>query len=116
MNLYGSGEKSLVRTDLYQRLLVGERESKEAAIRYVQETEAVEPRFNREERTDLSIDQNPIRRKLRYPGVIGVSRGVVEELTIRCEITVIEDERNLVFARGKMKRIFYLVADEKHAE
>jgi hypothetical protein len=48
--------------------------------------------------------------------VLGIAGGGVIELAVGGEVTVVEDERELVFPGGQVERLLSGVADKEHAE
>ncbi len=91
-------------------------EAEEAAVGGVEDAEAIEARFDLEVRADLAVDEDAVGSEFGDPGMVGVSGGGVKELAVGCEVAVVEDEGDLVFAGGEMERVFDGVADEEEAE
>ncbi len=109
-------KQALIAADLSHGLVVVEGEAEEAAVGGVEDAEAIEARFDLEVRTDFAVDEDTVRSKFRNPRMIRISGGGVKELAVGCEVTVVKDEGNLVFAGGEMERVFVGVADEEETK
>ncbi len=114
--LHRCWEEALIAADLNQGLVIVEGEAEEAAVGRVEDAEAVEARFDLEVGAYLSVDEDAVGSEFGDPGMFGISGGGVKELAVGREVAVVEDEGDLVLAGGEMERVFYLVADEEHAE
>ena len=99
-----------------KRLAVAEAEIEEAAVGGVEHAKAVEAGFEFDVGADLPVNEDSVGAELRDPGAGRVSGDVVEELSVGDEVTVVEDNGDLVLALGEVESVFVLVADEEHAE
>jgi hypothetical protein len=109
------GEQALIDADLVEGLPVSEGQGEEAAVGGVKDAEAVEARLNHEVRPYLAVKEDTGAAELGNPGVFGIARLGVEELTVGGELAVVDLKRNLVFAGRKFEGILCGVAQKGHA-
>jgi hypothetical protein len=112
----GGGEKTLVGSNLNERLAIGEGKVEEAAIGGVDQAETVEAGFDLKVWANFTVDENAVGAELGDPWVFGIAGGVVEELAIGGEVAVIEEQRDFIFSGRQVEGILKLVAEKKHAE
>jgi len=112
----GSGEQTLIAADLDERLVIGKIQVEEAAVRYVDDAEAIEARLGLEEWANFAVDEDAVGVELRHPRVLGIVRRGVIELAVGGEVAIVEDERELVSTGGQMEGILNCVADKEHAK
>ena len=86
-------------------LPAGERQGEEAAVGGVEETEAVEARLYFDVGPYLAIFQDAASEELSKPKGVRGRRSWVEELAVGGELAVVEQQRNLVFARGEVEGV-----------
>ena len=110
------GKQSLIGADLVEGQVVGEGQGKETAIGGVEKAEAVEARFHLEVGPYLAVDEDEASEELGDPGMVGIAGVGVEKLSVGRELAIREYERDLVFARGELQRVFDGIAQEHHAE
>ena len=98
----GGSEETLVGADLEEGLNgsagTGKGKKEEAAVGGVKEAEAIETWLDFKEGADFSVDENAVCGELWDPRTLRVAGDIVEELTVCCEVAVVEDERNLILA------------------
>ena len=112
-------EEALVGADEHERQARLERERIEARVRAVQEAQPVAPRLDRRERPEHAVHDDRraellgLDARVRRAGVRGM-RGD-DELAVRREGPVLDEERDLVGAGGKPEPVLVLVADQVEA-